>query len=62
MSRHRFKVATQKEDIVGSSIKLMLQQKCKLRTNRGRNLNPMSRQDNEQTNNFKSQHENGSCD
>ena len=28
----------------------------------GRNLNPMSRQENEQTNNFKSQHEKGSCD
>ena len=26
------------------------------------NLNPMSRQDNEQRNNFKSQHEKGSCD
>ena len=32
MSRHRFKVAIQKEDIVGSNRKLMLQQKCKLRT------------------------------
>ena len=29
---------------------------------RDRNLNPMSRQENEQTNNFKSQHEKGSCD
>ena len=26
------------------------------------NLNPMSRQDNEKINNFKSQHEKGSCD
>ena len=32
MSRHRFEVATQKENIVGSNRKLMLQQKCKLRT------------------------------
>ena len=32
MSQHRFEVATQKEDIVGSNIKLMLRQKCKLRT------------------------------
>ena len=32
MSRHRFEVATQKEDIVGSNKKLMLEQKCKLRT------------------------------
>ena len=29
---------------------------------RDRNLNPMSRQENEQTNNFKSQNEKGSCD
>ena len=28
----------------------------------GHNLNPMSRQDNEKINNFKSQHEKGSCD
>ena len=28
----------------------------------GRDLNPMLRQDNEKTNNFKSQHVKGSCD
>ena len=32
MSQHRFKVVTMKEDIVGSNRKLMLQQKCELRT------------------------------
>ena len=35
-------------------------QQGKVTTNR--DLKPMSRQDNEQTNNFNSQHEKGSCD
>ena len=34
----------------------------KVKKRLGRNRNPMSIQDNEQINNFKSQHENGSCD